>query len=122
MSDLPHPDVDADVRAELARDRARTRRRAADLRRQVDRLIEDATLTPPDDEHDPDGATVGFERAQLLHLLADAERHLDALDASEARLADGDGGRCVACGGPIGAARRVARPVTDRCVGCAGAR
>ncbi len=112
-------DDDRDVAAALADERASTRDRAAGLRRQIDHIVAEARLSPPDDEHDPDGATVGFERAQLSHLLRDAERHLVAIDAAVTRLAAGDGDRCVGCGGSIGSERRRARPVSDRCVRCA---
>lgn len=117
--DLDAAALDAAVAGALDDDDRRTRTRAATLERELARLIEDATLTPPDDEHDPDGATVGFERAQLTHLLRDAHRHLAAVEAARARQAAGTGGICAVCGGPIGAARRLARPVADRCVTCA---
>lgn len=103
-------------------DEARARTRARSLARELDRLIADAQATPPDDEHDPDGATVGFERAQLTHLLRDAERHLAALAEARERLAAGTVATCAVCGDPIPAARRLARPVSDRCVGCAASR
>lgn len=119
--DLDPAALDAAVTAALAADDQRTRARAATLERDLARLIEDATLTPPDDEHDPDGATVGFERAQLTHLLRDAQRHLAALEAARSRHAAGTGGICVVCGGPISPARRLARPVAARCVTCAAA-
>lgn len=105
--------------AALDDDEARTRARLASLRHELDRLIEDATLTPPDDEHDPDGATVGFERAQLTRLVRDAEERLTAIADARLRVASGAAERCAVCGEPIGAARRAARPTADRCVRCA---
>ncbi|HWI04432.1 MAG TPA: hypothetical protein VNT52_11530 [Acidimicrobiales bacterium] len=32
--------------------------------------MEAAALSPPDDEHDPEGSTVGFERALVIDLLS----------------------------------------------------
>lgn len=69
-----------------------------------------------DDEHDPEGATVGFERAQEESLRAAARRRLVDIDAALTRIASGTDGRCAICGAPIPPARLVARPATDRCV------
>jgi DnaK suppressor protein len=107
------------VAAALRVERERTRARVAALSRDVARIVEDATLTPPDDEHDPDGATVGFERAQASHLLADARAHLAELDAAEVRLASGTAPTCESCGGTIPLKRLLARPTARRCVACA---
>lgn len=73
-----------------------------------------------DDEHDPEGSTVAFERARVAALVADAQDRLAAVDRAIARLAAGDYRRCTRCGGPIGDDRLAARPTTDRCVRCAG--
>jgi DnaK suppressor protein len=107
------------VTAALADDRARAEARLVALTRDVDRIVADAVLTPPDDEHDPDGATVGFERAQLSHLRDATAAHLAALDLADARVAAGTATTCETCGGPIPVERLVARPVTRRCVTCA---
>jgi RNA polymerase-binding transcription factor DksA len=103
----------------LADDRARTAARLEALTRDVDRIVEDTALTPPDDEHDPDGATIGFERAQLIHLRDDAQAHLTDLDAAETRLAAGTAPMCEGCGAPIPLQRLLARPTARRCVSCA---
>lgn len=75
-----------------------------------------------DDEHDPEGSTIAFERAQMLALLDRARVELDELDAAERRLAAGTFGRCVRCGGAIGDERLAARPATGTCVACAARR
>lgn len=103
----------------LADDRARAEGRVEALERQLARVVADAQQNPPDDEHDPDGATVGFERAQLAALLREAREHVAELASAEARYAAGISGTCVVCGGAIGAERLAARPRTDRCVACA---
>ena len=102
--------------AALADDRIRTEARIAALTRDVERIVADAALTPPDDEHDPDGATVGFERAQASHLLADARRHHDDLARAEVRTAAEGPPACDVCGTRIPTERLLARPTTRVCV------
>jgi RNA polymerase-binding transcription factor DksA len=86
----------------------------------VEAIVTAAEGTNGDDEHDPEGATVAFERAATAALLARARADLDALDRAEARLAGGRYERCERCGEPIGDERLAARPATRTCVGCAG--
>ncbi len=73
-----------------------------------------------DDEHDPEGATIAFERSQVGSLVEQARRHLDEVAAAQARLAAGTYGTCESCGRPVPPARLEARPVARTCVGCAG--
>ena len=75
-----------------------------------------------DDEHDPEGATLAFERAQTAALLDRVEARIAGLDRALARLAAGTYGRCVRCGEPIGPARLTARPDAETCLRCAGRR
>ncbi|WP_298799641.1 TraR/DksA C4-type zinc finger protein [Pseudonocardia sp. 73-21] len=96
--------------------------RIASLARQVDALAEQQALTTHDDEHDPEGVTIGFERAQLQGLLAGARRDLDALDRASRRLAEGTYGRCVFCGEAIPDARLEALPAVETCLACSGRR
>jgi RNA polymerase-binding transcription factor DksA len=72
-----------------------------------------------DDEHDPEGATIAFERSQVGTLARQARDHLREVDAALARLDDGTYGRCEVCGEPIPGPRLEARPVARTCVGCA---
>ncbi|MDQ4090367.1 MAG: hypothetical protein M3163_08705, partial [Actinomycetota bacterium] len=72
--------------------------RAAGLRRNRDAIVEAAALSPPDDEHDPEGSTVGFERALVIDLVAQAEADVAALDVALAQLGAGTYGQCVGCG------------------------
>ena len=69
-----------------------------------------------DDEHDPEGATIGFERAQHEALRAAATRRLAEVDAALDRLRAGVYGVCAVCGGPIAPGRLEARPTAERCV------
>ena len=71
-----------------------------------------------DDEHDPEGATLAFERQHVAALAQAAREHLADIDTALARLADGSYGICQACGRPVGAARLAARPAAHTCIGC----
>lgn len=75
--------------------------------------------SPPDDEHDPEGATVAWERGQVVTLRRQAEEHLSAIEAALERIEQGTYGRCEVCGGEIEPARLDARPAAVRCVRCA---
>jgi DnaK suppressor protein len=72
-----------------------------------------------DDEHDPEGSTIAFERAQVSALLAEGRTALIDLDLASARLEAGSYGTCERCGAPIAAERLAARPATKTCVSCA---
>jgi len=75
-----------------------------------------------DDEHDPEGATIAWERQHVAALLAQAREHLAAIDEALRRLSAGDYGRCEVCGQPIAAERLAARPTATRCVACVSGR
>ena len=104
----------------IATARAAAEARAAALSAQVEGLAEQQALTSHDDEHDPEGVTIAFERAQLLGLLAGARDEVAALDRAEGRLAAGTYGRCLSCGSPIPDARLEALPGAERCLTCTG--
>src|SRR3954454_1108423 len=50
-----------------------------------------------DDEHDPEGSTIAFERAQVAALLAQAEGHLKESTDALRRLDAGTYGHCEFC-------------------------
>ncbi len=108
-----------DVRTIVEGEREAARRRIADLERSFDAIVASVDTANTDDEHDPEGATLGFERAQVVSLLHDARGHLEALDRAVSRIDAGTHGVCEQCGGDIGDARLVARPSTRICVECA---
>jgi RNA polymerase-binding transcription factor DksA len=110
-----------DVRGVLAAERAEVVGRVAELRGELDQLIRDSVGANADDEHDPEGATIAFERAQLSSLLEAAGRRLAEIDRTVASLDAGTYGRCERCGQPIAAERLVARPTAATCVACASA-
>lgn len=109
-----------DSREALAALRADTLRRLDGLEREFRGIVESSGAI--DDEHDPEGATVAFERQHIAALLTEARRQLVQIDAALARLAEGSYGRCERCGQPIGAARLAARPLASTCIRCAARR
>ncbi|MEO3937813.1 TraR/DksA C4-type zinc finger protein [Dermatophilaceae bacterium Soc4.6] len=99
------------------RDRLETRVRALDA--DMAELVEASRDSNADDEHDPEGQTIGYERAQLAALTAASRRRLVEVDAALERVGTSAHGRCAQCGGPVGAARLEARPTARTCVTCA---
>src|SRR5690606_7167470 len=99
-----------DVRERLEEADRRTRARLAGLGRDFDGVVEASRDSNADDEHDPEGATIAFERAQVTALVEQGERHLAEIAAALARLEAGTYGLCEVCGEPIPAGRLEARP------------
>ncbi len=91
------------------------------LRREREEIADSGQLSNTDDEHDPDGTTVAYERAKTSALLDQAEANLAEIDAALERVGAGAYGACASCGGDIGAARLEALPMTRTCVSCAAA-
>ncbi len=112
-------DDDGDTRAAIAAERERTVAQIEGLTRDFDGIVASSELTSTDDEHDPEGATIAFERAQVSALRDQARRNLVDLDRALERLDAGDFGRCESCAGPIGAERLAALPGARLCVTCA---
>ena len=108
-----------DARRLLEDERRRTELRLAMLTDDYAGVVAASQDTNADDEHDPEGATIAFERSQVGALARQAREHLAEIDAALARLADGSYGRCESCGAPIGEERLEARPTARLCIGCA---
>jgi RNA polymerase-binding transcription factor DksA len=108
-------------RRRLKSDREQTSRRVAELEREFAGIVASASAgsSGGDDEHDPEGATVAFERQHVAALLEQAREHLAAIEAAVRKLDAGTYGVCDGCGGPIGADRLAARPAALTCVRCA---
>jgi DnaK suppressor protein len=103
----------------IARARAETARLAGALARQRDGIVEASEFTGHDDEHDPEGVTIAFERAQVQALLRQAQDDLADLDRATERVRSGVYEVCERCGGPIAEGRLVALPATRICITCA---
>ncbi|MGY1839748.1 MULTISPECIES: TraR/DksA family transcriptional regulator [unclassified Modestobacter] len=104
---------------QLTRARAEALAQIEALTREFDEVVAASAASNADDEHDPEGATIAFERQQIAALLATARRRLADVDDALARAAAGDYGRCATCGDPIGAERLAARPQARTCISCA---
>jgi RNA polymerase-binding protein DksA len=103
----------------LAADRRATERRLADLTGDFSGIVAAAADSNADDEHDPEGSTIAFERSQVAALIDQARDHLAEVDAALARVAEGSYGTCERCGNPIAPGRLEARPVARTCIDCA---
>ncbi len=107
------------ARGRLDAEREQTRRRLESLTDDFDAVVAASRDTNADDEHDPEGATIAFERSQVGALLRQAQHHLVEVDSALKRLDAGTYGVCEDCGKAIGEGRLAARPVARTCIGCA---
>ncbi|MGY6501091.1 MAG: TraR/DksA family transcriptional regulator [Acidimicrobiales bacterium] len=110
----------SDPRTRLQELRAAASGRAAGLMSSFDDIVEATIDVATDDEHDPEGHTIAWERQQIAALLDETRVTLAAIDAAERRLEDGTYGTCTTCGGEIAPERLAALPATPTCVTCAG--
>jgi RNA polymerase-binding protein DksA len=108
-----------DPRDLLAAERAGTADRVIALSRDLEAIMEASRLVSTDDEHDPEGSTIAFERSQTAALLADARQRLTELDEALTRVETGEYGVCAVCGRPIAPDRLRARPTATTCIECA---
>jgi RNA polymerase-binding transcription factor DksA len=107
------------VRDELLRLRASAEAEAAILASDLEALFTASRDSNADDEHDPEGATIGFERAQLTALLAAARGRIAEVDDALLRVDAATYGVCEGCGQPIAGERLIARPFARHCMACA---
>src|SRR6266508_4790944 len=97
----------------------RTVAQIASLERSGALIVEATELTATDDEHDPDGATIAYERAQAIALLRQARLDLDRLVNARRRLESGEPITCESCGREIDTERLLALPTTRTYIHCA---
>src|SRR5919112_2544928 len=107
------------VRDDLLRLRASAEDEAATLAQDLEALFTASRDSNADDEHDPEGATIGFERAQLTALLAAARERIAEVDDALRRVDAGTYGICERCGQPIAQERLAVRPFARCCMACA---
>lgn len=107
------------IRSRLEAEREQTLKRLANLTDDFDAVVAASRDTNADDEHDPEGATIAFERSQVGALVRQAQLHLMEIDAAVKRLEEGRYGVCERCGGPIGQGRLEVRPIARSCIQCA---
>ena len=116
---VPHDgDVDP-ARSRLEAERRQALSRLAALTGDYDAVVAASLDSNADDEHDPEGATIAFERSQIGALVRQVRHHLAEVDAAVERLDAGTYGTCERCGRPIGEARLDALPAARTCVDCA---
>lgn len=112
--------VDAEARQRIVERRASAAELLHAVDRDVDRIVAASQLVSSDDEHDPEGSTIAFERAQTLAVADQLRRQLAELDNALNRIENGTYGICEVCGRPIPDERLEARPTATRCLRCAG--
>ncbi|WP_332643918.1 TraR/DksA family transcriptional regulator [Aeromicrobium sp.] len=89
------------------------------LRPDFDGIVAASADSNADDEHDPEGSTVAFERSQVGALIEQAELRMVEIESARERVLSGTYGVCERCGQAIPAARLDARPIARTCVDCA---
>jgi DnaK suppressor protein len=105
--------------ARLANERARAVRLLDKLTGDFEAVVESSRAVSTDDEHDPEGATIAYERAQVDAVLNMTRIHLAELDQALERAQNGTYGNCESCGQTIGQERLEAQPAATFCVPCA---
>jgi DnaK suppressor protein len=108
------------LRAAVLAEITRTEEQIAALTRTFADIVDAVELTNNDDEHDPEGTTIAFERSQAGALLGQARADRVALQAAFTRVDDDSFGVCENCGAFIGVERLMALPSATRCITCAG--
>ena len=108
-----------DPASRLRADLLRNTEQLAALEADRERIMDAAESSNADDEHDPEGATIAFEREQLASLVERALRTRTEIESALAAIEAGTYGVCVTCGRPIGDERLEARPHARTCITCA---
>lgn len=107
------------ARERLEAERGQAEQRLTYLTGDFNNVVEASRDANNDDEHDPEGATIAFERAQVSALVSQVRGHLAEIDAALERLVAGTYGTCERCGQPIAPGRLEARPTARTCLDCA---
>jgi DnaK suppressor protein len=89
------------------------------LHHDLESIAEASVSSNADDEHDPEGATIAYERAQVAALLAQSRSRLEEVDRALRRHEQGTYGSCEKCGETIPSERLSARPAARTCLRCA---
>ncbi|MFW5468574.1 TraR/DksA family transcriptional regulator [Knoellia sp. CPCC 206435] len=100
----------------LREERAELLARISQLDADMTAMFEASRDSNADDEHDPEGQTIAYERSQLSALTAHARAQLAEVESALERVDAGAYGVCEVCGKPIAAGRLEARPTARTCV------
>ena len=114
-ADLSAVEFDA-LRDRLLQVAERARRDLASLTGDFNAIVAASAQSNADDEHDPEGSTIAFERAQVSSLTDLARAAESELAQALTRWEAGTYGYCEICSAPIGYERLLARPATTRCI------
>jgi RNA polymerase-binding transcription factor DksA len=107
------------ARERLEVERQQALQSLADLTGDFTEMVAASSHSNADDEHDPEGATIAFERSQVAALVLQVQSHVAEVEAAMRRLEAGTYGVCERCGQPIAPARLEARPSARMCIRCA---
>jgi DnaK suppressor protein len=107
------------IREVLNMERAETLARIQAMQEDLDAIVAATAEANTDDEHDPEGSTIAYERAQVTALLVSARSNLVDLDCALARLSAGDYSVCERCHSQISPERLAALPAGRTCFDCA---
>ncbi|WP_169164330.1 TraR/DksA family transcriptional regulator [Cellulomonas taurus] len=110
----------AEVRVLLAERRREAEQRLAGTAAERAAVVAASRDSNADDEHDPEGATIAYERGMLDVLAQRVRQTLTDVAVAERRLAAGEYQVCERCGGPIADDRLRALPTVRTCRECAG--
>jgi RNA polymerase-binding transcription factor DksA len=112
---------ESDARAALESERLSAVARVRAMTVELEGLAADSGDANGDDEHDPEGSTLAYERARVAALLTEAESNLGDLDSALTKLKAGNYSVCEACGEKIPPERLETLPAARRCFHCATA-
>jgi DnaK suppressor protein len=118
MSEIFKEDESA-IRDVLNVERDQNLTRIGAMQQELDSIVAASINANTDDEHDPEGSTIAYERAQLVALLARAQLNLVDLDRALARLSAEIYSVCERCHSQISADRLAALPAGRICFDCA---
>jgi RNA polymerase-binding transcription factor DksA len=109
------------IRRALDAEGQAARTRIGALTAEFDEIVAGTADANSDDEHDPEGSTIAYDRAVVTALLGEAESALVEVERALDRLQSGRYGRCEVCGAEIADDRLQARPAASTCIACASA-
>ena len=110
------PEEPSTVTTRLMGERAALVVRLERLSEDMSALVASSLDSNADDEHDPEGQTIAYERSQLAAVTRQLASHLADVEAALVRVADGTYGVCASCHSAIPAERLAARPTALTCV------
>ncbi len=120
MTEHPPPPGAGGDRERLVAQLAAADDQIRQLRGQHGEIVAASRDSNADDEHDPEGSTIAFERQQVTALIAALQARRQDIDRALVALDHGTYGVCERCGLLIGAQRLQARPSARTCIRCAG--